>query len=167
MATVKFTITNGKWQISYEGTEEFLTTEFLKVVNQFLEIPVWTQPAIEDTSGEENSNSLALPKTQVQQIPQMTINTMCTKWDCKTGTDLVFVACGYLTFIQNMEQLSRRDITDAMKEAKSYFRDTYVSNLGSSLQTLIKQRRLMEVKQDVYVLTATGSKELKEKIVDA
>lgn len=160
MSEVKISIANGRWQISYEGSEDFLKNGFLETLQQLLDSPIWNrtnETPRDDAKVSSGGNTFGTRETSV---PQMTMNNLCAKLECQTGTDLTLAACVYLTYMSNQEQLARREIIQVMKGATRYFKETYTSNLSSQLQTLVKQDKLMERSKDVYVLTAVYSREV-------
>jgi hypothetical protein len=52
-----------------------------------------------------------------------------------------------------------------MKTASAYYKSTYVSNLSSSLNNLVKDGKLNEPSQGNYALTATSLKDLEQRLV--
>lgn len=163
MSEVKFSVSNGQWTIIYEGETEFLKSEFRFVLENLLE-----SPALNVSSGiipRKEPLSDGVDKIGNRQIQQMTINNLCAKLNCQTGTELVLAACIFLTFMANQDSLPRRDILQAMKEASRYYKDTYAGNLSSSLQTLINKKQIMERSQEVYVLTPAYYKEIEGQLV--
>jgi hypothetical protein len=161
MSDIKFAVKNGRWELSYEGPEEFLRNDLRDLLEHLFASHIWGRTS--DSETEAPASELFSDdgqSAQSRQIPQMTINTICAKLNCQTGPDLVVAACVYLTYIQGRETLARREILQAMREATRYYKDTYSSNLSTYLQTLVKQDKLMERTNEIYVLKPAFASEV-------
>jgi hypothetical protein len=153
MSDIKLMVKNGKWEISYEGPEEFLTNNLQDVLVQLSELSIWNQSHGND--GEPVPNpSHDEQNAQNHQIQQMTLNNVCLKLKVETGPDLILAACAYLTIMQG------REILATMREAR-YYKSSYSRNLSSYLQTLVKQDKLRERASETYAITPAYEDEVR------
>ncbi|MEP0826178.1 MAG: hypothetical protein HRF40_11895 [Nitrososphaera sp.] len=152
MDNIRFSIKNGSWELSYEGSEDFLRTEFRAILENLLESPMWEAPSFFSESADDPPNNNVMGSRE-RGIPSMTMNNLCAMLNCQTGVDLVLAACVHLTFMKAQDQLARSDILQTMKDATRYYKETFRSNLSNYLQSLVTQGKLMESKDDIYVLT--------------
>jgi hypothetical protein len=96
---------------------------------------------------------------------EATTGSIAAKLDCKSGPELVMAAAARLTFVLQTATFARQKIIDEMKTASAYYKSTYVSNLSSSLNNLVKDGKLNEPSQGNYALTATSLKDLEQRLV--
>ena len=80
-------------------------------------------------------------------------NTIASLSNANTGSDLVMAAMAHLTLVQGKEVAARREILDEMKAAKTFYKETFGSNLSSYLDSLAKAKRLNLVARETYALT--------------
>jgi hypothetical protein len=167
MSEIKFSVRKGAMEISYEGTEEYLYDKFFGIVDRILALPDFAglpTPDAPQSDSAGQSYEMSMDANQ-RAVPQMSINNLCARLNCQTGPDLVLAACAYLTFIQGQDTFTRKDIATTMRDATRYFKDTFASNLTAYLQTLVKNGKLMERRDEVYVLTPTYAAELEAALV--
>lgn len=79
-------------------------------------------------------------------------NTIASLLNANTGSDLVLAAMAYLTLVQGKDVAGRREILDEMKAARTFYKETFSSNLSSYLDNLSKAKRLNLVARDTYAL---------------
>jgi hypothetical protein len=88
----------------------------------------------------------------------MTITSISAKLKVESGSDLLLAACVSLTR-SGRQSFSRKDLTQEMRQASGYFKESYVSNLTKSFQTLVGSGKLLEVSKEVYALSANALQE--------
>lgn len=124
MTDVKFSASNGQWAISYEEDDEFLKNELRPILEDLLASSIWDLSKVQAVIPQQQSISSDGDRAKDAQAPQMTMNTLCAKIGCETGTDLVLAACVYLTYIGQKDTLPRREILQTMRSATRYFIDS-------------------------------------------
>jgi len=90
--------------------------------------------------------------------------TIAAKLNSKTGSDLVLAAAAYLKFTQGLDNFTRQQILEAMKEATGYYKGSMSNNLTKNLKSLVENSRLNGLANGKYSLTAQTEKELRVKI---
>jgi len=98
----------------------------------------------------------------IPKISDHSTNTIAGHLPTKTGSDLVIAACAYLTFSKGLDVCSRQDILTEMKEATTYYKDSYSANLSKSLDSLVKAKRLNLRSRNNYVLSPMERQKLGE-----
>jgi len=148
---MRFRLRVGEAEVEYEGPQEFLSTEFAGVMDSILG-RLDSVKATANTKGEPASE----PKATGPKAAKIegTGNTLASRLGVKTGPELIIAVAARLTFVLGKDKFARKDITDEMREASTYFRATYMNNLTSYLEGLVKGNKLSEQAKDVYALTA-------------
>jgi len=156
----KIRIKNGTIEVEYEGTEEFIKNDLLKLISSVSELSrKGKQPppgeGIEPPEGGRKEDE----KPIESKISGTTAN-LAAKLNCKSGPDLVVAACSYLTFVEGKSSFSRKMIIGQMKSAAPYYKETYLHNLSSYLSRLLKGGKLNETSKGVYSIAPPFRKEL-------
>ena len=101
-----------------------------------------------------SARSSATPATQTNStaLPQVSTNTIASLINATTGSDLVMAALANITLVQGKDVAARREILDEMKAAKTFYKETFSSNLSSYLDNLAKAKRLNLVAKETYAL---------------
>lgn len=162
MSEVKISIRINAWEINYEGSEEFLKSDLRSVLDNLFESKIWENRFLDytnpDNSAIQNSTDTEIGIERKQY--EITMSSLCAKLACETGADLVLAACAHLTLVDGLEYLERREILNRMKDASRYYKESFGSNLSKYFQTLVKQGKLIERKNDVYFLTPNALDEM-------
>lgn len=157
MPQIKITV--GAVSIEYDGEQSYIENglvEFLdNVIQKSSSVPQATLDSATPTSAP-TSASLAL-----------STNTIAQNIGVKTGSDLALAAITKLNLIKGQSAAARQEILDEMREATTYFKDSYVSNLSAYLDTLVKSRRVNLVAKATYALAAAERKRLEGLLVSA
>ncbi|MES2803632.1 MAG: hypothetical protein V4654_14155 [Bdellovibrionota bacterium] len=157
----KVRIKFGAMEIDFEGSEQFLKDEFIELIK--------TVHSLAKDSGV----NLFQPETFAGEVPksssvglssELGINTVAQKLDSKSGPDLVLAAAAKLTLIDKKEKFSTKDLLAEMRNATSYFKDTYSKNMTSSMNTLVKGGRLNDVGSGNYSIPAVHQESLISKL---
>jgi hypothetical protein len=150
--SAKIRIKIGAIEIEYEGKASFLQHELLNLVQNLVRfyaehkaaIPVDAPPDKPEKSGSNGSSA---------QLDHST-NTIAGHLGAASGPDLAIAAAARLTFVKKQDKFTRKDIDTEMKSATTYYSKNMSSNLSSSLNTLVKGKRLNQIEKDVYALSA-------------
>ncbi|HVY87204.1 MAG TPA: hypothetical protein VG943_18875 [Caulobacterales bacterium] len=93
-------------------------------------------------------------------------NTIASLLNASTGSDLVLAAMAHLTLVQGKDVAMRREILDEMKAARTFYKETFSSNLSSYLDNLAKAKRLNLVARDSYALP-NGERQNLERLISS
>lgn len=167
--TAKIKLKVGSMELEYEGDPSFLTggIEALLVTMGGLvgkvpddapppEPAVQVPPANGSGSGAPAGGG---PFT-------FSTNTIAAHLDAKTGPELVICAMAQLELVQGKASSTRHEVIAEMKNATTYFKQTMVNNLTSSLSGLVKAKRINQIAKDTYALSATERKQVEAKVAE-
>jgi len=160
--TIKLRLKTAQVEIEYEGSESFLRSDLLGILDEIAETHK-SNPPIEPTNlqvTDTQSDSTSNIETDIK----LTIRSIASKLNVKTGTDLILAACIYLALVAKHDIFRRDDIQKEMKNAASYFKKSYISNFGNSLNTLIRSGKIHEQEKDVYALPIQVRSEMEAKL---
>ena len=162
MATdvAKIRIKFGQIEIEYEGDSSFLKDDLFNLAEKCLSLYEKNKTLIVP---EPAVSSVQVTSQQLGNIDYST-NTIAARLEVKTGTDLVIAAAAHLMMVKRQDKLTRKEISDEMKLATTYYKSSMSSNLTKSLDTLVKAKRLNQVSKDVYALSASEMKTLESKL---
>lgn len=163
---LKVTIRLGELEVKYEGSEEFLKYELANTISSLAEIDisnVITTDSTLNVSSNIIDENISSSSKEFEPL-QLTLSTIASQLNVKTGTDLVLAACAHLTLVNKKEKFRRSDILEDMKTATGFYNANQGRNLSASLKTLIKQKKIAEIAKDTYALTADSAKELGAKL---
>lgn len=148
--TSKIRIKMGAIEIEYEGSESFLKEELPALLTAVSDLYKSSAPLIGASSlVTETAISSITPK----KIEGTTAN-LAAKLGGGTGPDLIMTAAAQLTFVQNKDKFSRKDLVTEIKSASAYYKVSYFSNLTPLLNGLVKDGKLMEPANGTYSLSA-------------
>jgi hypothetical protein len=134
-------------EIEYEGEQSFIEESLLTFAERLLELGDRIPLAI---SASVNSHPEPKPSR-----PELSTNTIAQIIAVKTGSDLALAAVAKINIVKGQSTASRSEILDEMKQASTYYKDTFASNLSSYLDTLVKSRRINMVSKATYALAAS------------
>ena len=149
-----FSLRLGGIEVQCSGTEEFLNTQIPKLLEYVA--------ANKDESASSGSKPEESAKTSTGQ-KQLTVNSIAAKIGGGSGTELILAACVRLTRDKHTP-IRRSDILAELKKATQYYKQTYTSNLGSYLKTLVQNHKLLEQSVDTYALSDNTLTELEAKL---
>ena len=166
MTTSKIKIKLGAIEVEYEGSEAFLKEELpsllTAVADLYQKSGTAAQPETTVSATRSAQNDLSDPASGSQI--QMTTGAIASRLQVKSGPELVIAAAARLGIVDGQASFSRQRIIDQMKSATAYYRKTYVSNLSSSIKTLLRDGKLNEPSKDMYALTPTSDQELRSRL---
>jgi hypothetical protein len=160
----KIRIKNGTMEVEYEGTDEFIKNELLKLVSSVSELSKKSD-RFSEGEGEKKLKSKGQEDEKPKDVKSYgTTANIAAKLNCKSGPDLIIAACAYLTFAEGKPSFGRQLIVDQMKPAAPYFKASYTHNLSNYLNTLLKAGKLNEASTGVYSLSPSAHKDLKSRL---
>jgi len=154
----------GPIEVEYEGGENFFKTEIPELLKMIMEL-YKANSSIMILPPSQPSESTPLIPPDVPKKIEISKNSIASKLGCKTGPELILAACATLTFVKLKETFTRKEIIPTMKEASTYYKQSYVRNLGNYLSTLVKDGKLLERSNGVFALHTDIRKEMEAKIV--
>jgi hypothetical protein len=157
--TSRIKIKAGTLEIEFEGSEEFLKTEFMDIVKTLSELHAMTATANTSDSPQANPDVAKPPLSSGS--PLGTTSTIASKLSAKTGPDLAVAAAAHLTFVRGVDSFKRSELLEEMQRAKAYYKQNYSGNLTATLNGLVKTGRLTEVAKDTYALAADNAASLR------
>ena len=143
MSRIKVAI--GDVQIEYEGDQDFIETKITTLAEEL--IALRERLPVQDREVVTSSNF-----SQIQS--ELSTNTIAQIFGAKTGTDLVLAAVARINIIRCQPVASRQEILEEMREASTYFKETFASNLTAYLSTLVRTKRINLVSKSNYALAA-------------
>jgi hypothetical protein len=154
-AMAKIKLSTGNFDVEFEGEPEFIETKLLKFVDEVMGL-VGTAP----TSYVSKGGS----ETMAQMALELSTNTIAQVIGVKTGSDLALAAVAKINLVKNKSTAGRQEILDEMKEATTYFKESYASNLTAYLSTLVKSKRVNLVARGTYALAAVERSRLEDNL---
>jgi hypothetical protein len=142
MTRIKIAI--GTVQIEYEGDQEFIESGLLGLAAQIFELASSSNTLPISSSPSEISSSTP--------DENLSTNTIAQIISVKTGSDLALAAVAKIIIINKRPVADRQSILDEMREAVTFYKESYSSNLSSYIDTLVKARRLNVVSRATYGL---------------
>lgn len=150
METAKLRIKLGQMELEYEGSQNYIETGILELIEQLSAVEIQDIEVKEQPSAPEDlaGSAAGMPPNTAK----LSTTDFAVKLGVKSGTELVMAAAAYLHHTRSLEEFRRADILSEMKGAKAFFRQSYGSNLSKSLETLTKSGKLQNPKADTYAL---------------
>jgi len=92
--------------------------------------------------------------------------TIAAHIGAKTGTELMICAMAQLELVQNKASYNRSDILTEMKTAPSYYDKNMSSNMKHNLNSLIKNKQIKKISNDVDALCASERKQVEARVAE-
>lgn len=105
-------------------------------------------------------NSAAVPTGLISL--NASTNTIASVLDDDSGSGLVLAAAARLQLVLGKERFSRQEISEEIKEATTFYRTSFTSNLSRYLETLVRARKLNMIAKDTYSIGRTELLNLRE-----
>jgi len=137
----------GSLEMEYEGDQAFIEGSLLTLAERMIEL---SQRLPSETASEEPGRAQPSP-----QRPELSTNTIAQIISAKTGSDLALAAIAKINIVRASPTAARQDILDEMKQATTYYKDTFAGNLSNYLDTLVKSRKVNMVARSTYALGAS------------
>jgi hypothetical protein len=151
----------GQLEVECEGTEDFLRDELPKLLETFSRLQR-TIPAVErqpDGSNGTNGATIQPPATATAG----SVSFYAKRLGCKTAADLTKAAMLHM-FHTGKHSFNRKDILDAMKSAKSFFKRSMENNFNNTVETLAKEGIVNNVGKNEWALKDDARDELELKL---
>lgn len=158
----KIRIKLGAIEVEYEGSEAFLKEELPALLQAVSEL--YTKSGGTVAPPEGNVAQPVVPVNGTGSL-EMTTASIASKLGVNSGPQLVLAAAAHLRFVKNLDKFPRRQLTEQMRSAASFFKESYVSNLSKTIKVLMKENKLNEPSQEVYALTHAAEQELRSRLV--
>jgi len=139
MSESKINVKIGIIEFSGEGDQKWLSEQFDKILEkmpELLKIEI-SNPSNGSNNGADNGKT-----NSNGTVTGLSIINIAGKLNCKSGSDLVIAAAAFLHFIENKTTFSRDDITQTMKKATGYYKNSHLANLTTILAGLEKNSTL-------------------------
>lgn len=145
----------GDLEIEYEGEQKFITGGLLKFAKDF--------SASVGDAGEGSSSGSGLRIKRKSAIALST-SSIAQKLGSKTGPDLAIAAAAHLVLVKKMDKFSHTELLAEMREAKTFYKKSYHSNLGNYLKSLVTAGRFNHIGGNDYALSENEIADLGAKL---
>lgn len=145
MSESKIQVKVGIVEFSGEGDPEWLAAQLDKILEkipELLKIEVSSTGSRNNGSGVNNGGGV---------ISGLSVTNIAGKLNSKSGTDLILAAAAYLHFIENKGAFSRDEISQTMKKATGYYKNSHLANLTTNLASLEKSNALTKSSNDYSI----------------
>jgi hypothetical protein len=153
--STKLRVKLGALELEYEGTEEFVSSGLMPLIEALQKIEVRDTPEDKDPG---ISRSAHTKRTSLSG--QISTSTIAQKTNVRTGAGLSLAAVAYLVLVQNKPSAERIEILKEMQSATAYYKDTYSGNLTATLKRLVTARKLNDLGANRFTLHAHVQAEL-------
>jgi len=151
----KIKIKIGQIEIEYEGSEDFLKEELPSLLEAVTELYKETGALTEAVTDAPASAATGnAPAASINSDSIGTTNSIAAKTGAKSGTELAIAAAARLVLGRKLEQFTRKQLLEEMKNATQYYKSSFGSNLSTSLKTLVGDHKFIERAKDTYALKA-------------
>ncbi len=152
--TSKIRIKMGAIEIEYEGSENFLKEDLHALLAAVSDLHKSSAPLLEASNLKPETIASSITSKKIEA----TTATLAAKLGGGTGPDLLMCAAARLHFVLDKEKFHKKELSDEIKSANNYFKNSYASNLVSLLSGLVKSGKLMEPSKDSYSLSVESLK---------
>jgi hypothetical protein len=150
----------GPVEFECTASEEFLKIELPVLIEGMAQL---YKEHFADARSAETSLSNLQTQTANGKRVELTTNSIAAKMQATKGSDLVLAAALRLTRMEKAP-FTRADISTQMREATSYFKQTYINNLSGYIKQLLTAGKLLESAKDSYALSDATCKELEARL---
>lgn len=161
----KIKIKIGPIEIEYEGSEAFLKEELpaliAAVTNLHRESGICDSVETPTPIIENNNSNEFIPKGNTLNL---TTGSIAARLGVKTGPELILAAAARLILSLGQENFTRSQLSTEMKSASAYYKQTYMKNLTSALNRLLKEDKLFEISKDKYSISASTISEMESRL---
>lgn len=154
---IKVSTKIGDVAVDFEGSPEEFKALILPLVEK-----AWTRAASSQTISEQAAATGGAK--QIGPSEMLSVRTVATRLAADNGSELVLAAAASLSIFKGMDSFSRQQLHDEMKEASGFYKVTYGSNLSSYIDTLIKNRSLLELGKDSYALSVATRQSIEQRL---
>lgn len=156
-------ITAGSVTIDYNGSQEFIENGLIDLLKKAVDLAMSNgMPlSLPAPSGSGHSNT-GVVVGETPKLQHFSTSTIASKRSVSSGPELIIAAMGHLQLVKGDDTVQRHDIATEMKSATAYYKSTYVSNLTSYLQSLVKAGRINQITDKTYALASSERKSLEQ-----
>jgi hypothetical protein len=163
--TTKLRVKIGALELDYEGTEEFVSSGLMPLIEALKKIEVTAAPIRDHASGAaQRTKGGEHGPTHRSEL--MSTSTIAQKMKGKKGPSLALAAVARLVIVGNKQNADRSEILQEMKGASAYYKDSYSANLTTSLQSLVTSGKLNDLGSNRYALHADTRTELEKLLAE-
>jgi|SRR5579871_2731915 len=155
--TSKIRVRMGDLEVEYEGEPAFLKDGLLKLIQSVSEIRGTAPP---DPAGVEAGET----KPHTPGKITGSVNTLASRMGVKKGPELVLAALAHEELVLGKSTTTRKHLIAQMKGATTYCRGSYIGNLTSALNGLLRTRAINEPSAGTYALSEKTKKALEAKL---
>jgi hypothetical protein len=153
---VKFALRLGANVVEFEGASDLFDQKISPIIERLLD-------GTYHTSSPPANPEVASAKVNAN-VPPMTTKSIATKLGASGGTTLLYAAVASLAIVKGKDTFNRQDLIAEMKSAVGFYRPTYLSNLSSYIETLLKQGVIIEVAKDTFALKESERVSMEQKL---
>tara|TARA_R110000751_G_scaffold79953_5_gene161183 strand:+ start:1915 stop:2442 length:528 start_codon:yes stop_codon:yes gene_type:complete len=154
MSKIKLKV--GSVEIEFEGSEEYMKDQLPTLV----ELLCTNAPNDEEEESTSTSDVLPPAGDSSEQKIEMTTNSIATKLNVKTGSDLIIAACAHLCLVKGHNTFTRKNILAEMQTASNFYTKSHVKNLSRYFKAVLTEGKLIERSQDNYALSSSEKSKL-------
>lgn len=166
MSEAKIKIKVGDIEVKYEGDPEYLESGLKDLIGNLADIhntlPTKAKVVSVAAANEGGENHAPQPHNQIM----LGTASIAARTDARTGPDLAICAMAHLELAKGATSYTRKDILAEMKNATGYYSNSMGSNIGQSMTTLLKAKRMNEVGSGQFCLSATEKKKLETSLAN-
>jgi hypothetical protein len=152
----------GNIEIEHECDSDFPNEKLLTFLKDALDIVSKNNPQANFDSIQDDT----INQSSSTRNFEITTNAIAAKLDCTTGADLIIAAAAHLTLVEKLQTFSRQQILKEMKSASGYYKKSYSNNLSQSLDSLIRNEKLLENSENIFSLKSSVRVELERQLAD-
>ena len=160
--TIKVRLKIGQLEIEYEGDVSFTKNDLSNLVDKIFGYYKQHETVLSNDLPSDYKGSEKSP--DINNKTELSIKTIASRLEVKTGPDLVMAVASYLTLVTSKDVFTRAEIVQEMKKANPFYKQSYVGNLTDSVNRLIKKGCLNETANNSYSLTPQKKKAMESKL---
>lgn len=155
---IKIRIKAGLVEIEYEGDANFLKDDLSSVINEIVDCQ--KRGDLTTLANTVSGTAELAPNSPIAPVHDMSVGTIASKLRVDSGPDLLIAAAAHLTLVMKKESFTRAELSKEMRNAKSFFKKSYSSNLSKMISAQIKAGTILEGTGGSFSLSAGKLDEL-------
>ena len=160
----KIRIKLGTLEIDYEGKSNFITDSLTPITEKLVELYRTCGNALNPQAKDVQSD-IPPSNDNAHQLSDNSTSTFATLIGADNGPALVKAAAANLTFTQRKDKFKREELMAEMKNATSFYKKSYISNLSAILARLVKEDEFRHIGENVYALSNKVKQQFEQKLV--
>ena len=145
----KIKIKSGSFELEYEVDEAISKDSLIEIVEKLstlLPKEAFKPAKVQDKNDEGDDPASEQPK-------DLSTSTIAQRLKIDSGSGLAKAAMARLVIFGKMGTVKRKELLTEMQAAKTYYKETYSSNLSTYLKTLVSEGTFLESGTDTYALS--------------